>query len=307
MNSVREAHVFRQSSFLRLVDFRDRTPGVTSVRGPVITSPLEVARALVRSDTDLWTAWFHAVQSIPTNPYGIEIHRFGSTTVLFTDAIPLSYYNRCMGLGPDDVGQIDDIVLFFRERATPFRFDLNPFVTTELIRSRLEVHGIAPTEHQTNLYGEAEPAHRHAAPGVRIRPVRATEIDFFAHLYERAYHHGRPISPRLSIFRKDGIRARFGMPGWHFCMALVDGLPAGGGLMHVDGHIASLAGGATVFTLRGRGCQSALLRFRIEQARTLGASLVVSRCRANSTSQRNMERAGLKTAYTKVVWEQVLE
>jgi GNAT superfamily N-acetyltransferase len=273
----------------------------------VITSPLEVARAIGRSDTDLWTAWFQAVQGIPTNPYGIEIHRFGSATVLFTDAIPLSYYNRCMGLGLEDVGQIDDIVSFFRERATPFRFDLNPFETTELIRTRLEVHGIAATEHLSNLYGRALPADRPTAPGVLVRPVRATEIDFFAHLYERAYHHGRPVSPRLSTFRMDGIRARFGMPGWHFCMALVDGLPAGGGLMHVDGHIASLAGGATVFTLRGRGCQSALLRYRIDRARALGAKLVVSRCKANSTSQRNMERAGLKTAYTKVVWEQALD
>jgi hypothetical protein len=41
--------------------------------------------------------------------------------------------------------------------------------------------------------------------------------------------------------------------------------------------------------------------------RALGATLVVSRCRANSTSQRNMEKAGLVTAYTKVVWEQVLD
>jgi GNAT superfamily N-acetyltransferase len=274
----------------------------------VITSPLDVAWAIGRSDTDLWTAWFHAVQSIPGNPYGIEIRRFGSATVLFSDAIPLSYYNRCMGLGPEDAGQIHDIVAFFRERATPFRFDMNPFETTELTRTRLELHGIIPTEYQTNLYGVAAPAKRPPiASGVRIRPVRANEIKFFAHLYERAYCHGRPVSPRLSTFRMDGIRARFCMPGWHFCMALVDGLPAGGGLMYVDGRIASLAGGATVFTLRGRGCQSALLRYRIEHARALGASLVVSRCRANSTSQRNMERAGLVTAYTKVVWEQVLD
>jgi GNAT superfamily N-acetyltransferase len=273
----------------------------------VITSPLEVARAIGRSDTDLWTAWFRAVQSIPGNPYGVEIHRFGSATVLFTDAIPMSYYNRCMGLGPDDVEQIGGIVSFFRERATPFRFDMNPFETTELIRARLELHGIAPTEHQSNLYGAAASVTRPPAPGVCVRPVRPNEIDFFAHLYERAYYHGRSVSPRLALFRMDGIRARFGRPGWHFCMALVDGLPAGGGLMFVGGRIASLAGGATAFTLRGRGCQSALLRYRIERARSLGAELVVSRCRANSISQRNMERAGLKTAYTKVVWEQLLD
>jgi hypothetical protein len=272
----------------------------------VITSPLEVARAIGRSDTDLWTAWFHAVQSIPGNPYGIEIHRFGSATVLFTDAIPLSYYNRCMGLGPDDAAQIDAIVSFFRERATPFRFDMNPFETTELIRTRLELHGISPTEYQTNLYGSAVHVHRPPGSGVQVRRVRANEIDFFAHLYERAYYHGHAVSPRLSIFRMDGIRARFGMPGWHFCMALVDGLPAGGGLMHIDSRIASLAGGATVFTLRGRGCQGALLHYRIERARAHGATLVVSRCKANSASQRNLERAGLRTAFTKVVWEQTL-
>ena len=53
----------------------------------MISSPLQVARATGRSDTNLRTVCFTAVR-------GIQVHRIGSATVLCADAIPLSYHNR---------------------------------------------------------------------------------------------------------------------------------------------------------------------------------------------------------------------
>ena len=139
-------------------------------------------------------------------------------------------------------------------------------------------------------------------PGVTVRPVKSKELAFYARLYEHAYH-GEKAPKRLSRFRTDSIKARFASPEWRFYLTLVDGVPAGGGALHVKDGVASLAGGATMFTLRGRGCQLALLNRRLVDAAELGCELVVSRCAVGSISQRNMERAGLQTAYTKSIWE----
>ena len=96
---------------------------------------------------------------------------------------------------------------------------------------------------------------------------------------------------------------RFAKDDWHFFMVSVDGIPAGGGAVHIQDGIATLAGGATVPTMRGRGCQGVLLQARIDAAIEAGCELVIGRCAVGSVSQRNMERAGLETVFTKTIWQ----
>jgi len=54
--------------------------------------------------------------------------------------------------------------------------------------------------------------------------------------------------------------------------------------------------------LRGGGLQSALIRARISAAAAAGSEIVCSGASWASQSQRNLERAGLRIAYTKTVW-----
>jgi GNAT superfamily N-acetyltransferase len=91
-------------------------------------------------------------------------------------------------------------------------------------------------------------------------------------------------------------------PAWRCYLATIDGVDAGGAMLHVSGSIASLAGAATAPEMRGCGCQTALLRYRIVEARRLGCTTVISRCAADSTSERNLVHAGLWRAFSKVVW-----
>jgi GNAT superfamily N-acetyltransferase len=53
---------------------------------------------------------------------------------------------------------------------------------------------------------------------------------------------------------------------------------------------------------RGRGCQAALLRRRIDDAAAAGCELVASQLPFGSGAQRNVERAGLRVACTKAIW-----
>ena len=74
-----------------------------------------------------------------------------------------------------------------------------------------------------------------------------------------------------------------------------------GGLIIPQYRTAGLFGAATLPEFRGRGIQTALLTNRLRLAQNAGCDLAVTLTMPGTTSQRNAERAGFKTAYTKVV------
>lgn len=262
-----------------------------------------VAEELVRADHDLWVEWMSAVRAIRENPFGVDVVHEGDLTMLHVHGMPKPYYNRILGLGEHNLVLLDGSLAFYSERMTPCRIDVLPVASGPRLLGALNDRGMRPVEFQTNLWARiADLQVRDPAPGVAVRPIRPDELTFFCRLYERAYYGSR--SPRrLARFRAASIRARATRPGWRFYLASVDGVPAGGGALFIKDGVATLAGGATIFTMRGRGCQKALLGRRIADASEAGARIVASRCVAGSVSQRNMERVGLRVAYTKSIWQ----
>ena len=75
--------------------------------------------------------------------------------------------------------------------------------------------------------------------------------------------------------------------------------------MRVGDGIGYLANAATVPGFRGRGCQTALLARRIADAAAAGCDLVAGQATFGSTSQRNMERMGLRPAVTVTTWRMI--
>ncbi len=254
-----------------------------------------------------------ALRAIPGNPFGVDIAGFDPTepsaaarqkiAALHVHSAPTPYFNRVLGIDESTAEVVDVALAYFSERFTPCRFDINPFYTGPELLAALNRAGFHPKEFQTNLYMHPIDAEPPSVPGVKVRPVRESEIGFFTELYERAYY-GPDAPAMLSKLRSASIEARATRPEWTFYLASVDGMPAGGAALHMRDGVATLAGGATIFTLRGRGCQRALLQQRLFDAAEAGCDLVVSRCGVGSASQRNMERVGLRTGYTKSIWQQ---
>jgi GNAT superfamily N-acetyltransferase len=85
--------------------------------------------------------------------------------------------------------------------------------------------------------------------------------------------------------------------------ALVDGrMIAGAGGMIVPEHrMAAFFGAGTLPEYRSRGIQTAFMHERLRIAQQAGCDLAVTLTLPGTTSQRNVERAGFRTAYTKVV------
>ncbi|HEX5435464.1 MAG TPA: GNAT family N-acetyltransferase, partial [Candidatus Angelobacter sp.] len=74
-----------------------------------------------------------------------------------------------------------------------------------------------------------------------------------------------------------------------------------GGLVVPQHRMAGLFGAATLPEFRGRGIQKALLNERLRIVQEAGCDLAVTLTMPGTSSQRNAERAGFRTAYTKVV------
>ena len=126
-------------------------------------------------------------------------------------------------------------------------------------------------------------------------------METFADLY-MVYMDDLGLGATARERAKANVESQHPRPGWRLYIATVDGTPAAFAALFVRDGVGSLAGAATVPALRGRGCQTALLHRRIADADDDGCDLIASQATPGSVSQRNMERAGLRIAYTKAIW-----
>jgi GNAT superfamily N-acetyltransferase len=93
-----------------------------------------------------------------------------------------------------------------------------------------------------------------------------------------------------------------GLAGVRAYLARVDGAPAAAAALRLCDGLALLANASSLPAFRRRGCQTALIGRRLADARAAGCELVCALAAFASPSQRNLERAGLRLAYTKAVW-----
>ena len=89
-------------------------------------------------------------------------------------------------------------------------------------------------------------------------------------------------------------------PGARLLLAFVEGKVAGTGELFVDDGVAWLSADATLPQFRRRGVQQALQAARLTLGAYEGCEMAVTEAVPGSPSQRNMERAGFRVAYTRV-------
>jgi hypothetical protein len=85
----------------------------------------------------------------------------------------------------------------------------------------------------------------------------------------------------------------------------VDDQPAGVGILYMENGIGLLADATTLPAFRGKGCHTAMIHHRIAQAEKRNCDLLTSFVEFGSISHLNLERAGLRVAYTKSMWWKV--
>ena len=213
-------------------------------------------------------------------------------------------FNRTIGLRDHGPEEIDAVLAWYRERGVDCRFDVAPMVCTERACRSLAERGFHQSGSHTVLYGEPTPTRPAAVASVDVVEVGSGDMEVFAELF-MLYYEDMNLGPDLRRRARANVEARHPLPGWRLYVASVDGAPAAFGALYVSDGVGSLGGAATAPPFRGRGCQSALVRRRIADAAAEGCDLIAAQASPGSSSQRNMERAGLRVAYTKAIWSRL--
>ena len=260
---------------------------------PFVTG--ELVRRLERTIDAFAVTWLEAHTS-GGNPVGIRLERFGDgVTAAATQSRPeLDFMNRVHGLAWAEPHVLEEVLAFYRElRLRPW-VELPP--GSEEPAARLADAGARPVETVTVLYGAPSAAHPPAA--AEVRRIGREEAVRFAELLLEG--HGVPAEART--LHAPGIATLVERDDVAFYAASVDGLDAAAGVLTLADGVGYLANAATVEAFRRRGCQTALLRRRIADAAAVGCDVVVALTMFGSASQRTLERAALRVAYTKTVW-----
>lgn len=84
-------------------------------------------------------------------------------------------------------------------------------------------------------------------------------------------------------------------------VASVRGVAAGAASARMDEGLYQLCGAATLPRWRGQGVQTALLQWRLQQARAAGCDLAVVTVEPGSRSQANVQRCGFHPLYSRLV------
>lgn len=255
-----------------------------------------------QSEIQTLHARLSAIQAIEGNPMGVHQLVKGTTHAFAVKNIPGPAFNTVRGLNERDIQYIDDIVGFYKWSSINFRIEITPPNSSDALFRALTERGFYQSGFHASFIGEPlEIKESVNQTEIEVRSLKKDEFDLFASIYVEGFG--------LPSFIQNGIKQNneilYDVPGWEFYVAFVKGMPVGIAVLFVKDEIATLAAAATLPEYRSIGVQSALLHKRIQVAIEKGAKYITSEAAFGSASHRNMERAGLKLAYTKALWNKL--
>ena len=208
--------------------------------------------------------------------------------------------SRTIGLGlrgPVSSAEVEQVEEFYRSRQTIAKIDLCPLADASL-KDLLNERGYQLGEFN-NVWVQPLADYEAAGKqpdGVRVHEAEPDDADVWIH----AVSGGFAEREDLTAAELEVATVFFHEPETRCFLSLVDEQPAGGGALFIHDDVAAFFSGSTLPTARGRGAQTALLHARLQAAREARCDLALIKTMPGNTSQRNVQRAGFRLAYTKV-------
>lgn len=230
----------------------------------------------------------------PGNPMGTETLHAGRALATEVPAVPMNpLMNSARGL--ENVEQLREVLAFYAATQQACWVEVSPYtppaVTSALIGAGFHVERYASTLYATPL----PPTGLH---GVRVTDVAAPALAEFLDTINAGF--GTPVA--LLARTRDNQAFWSQVSNWHLFLAHVDAHAAGGAVLSVHEDAAYLAAAATLPAFRNGGVQSALIAARIARARALGCNLVTAQAAWGTSSQSNLQRAGLQISHVRTIW-----
>ncbi|WP_054707638.1 GNAT family N-acetyltransferase [Bacillus sp. JCM 19041] len=260
---------------------------------------IALALELEQSETRMLDSRMQAIKNIAGNPMGVEICSFGNTIAFSAKMMPGPAFNTVRGLGTVDLDKVLTIINYYDRNKIAPQFVLNPALVSKELFFELSRNSLCQTSFHSMLYGSIkECMGQHTNKSIVCRKLGETEFDLYAEIYVNSF--------RMPTFLKEGVsRNNYVLcddEQWQFFIAEWNGEPAGVAAVYTDKSIAVLASAATLPRFRGKGIHRELIQARLEHVSLKGCRLISGQAAFGSTSQKNMERAGMKIAYTKSIW-----
>jgi hypothetical protein len=235
------------------------------------------------------------VQQAAGNPLGAEVRQFGDLTAILLRREPRLFPNLAIGLTPGGEDVVQQARHWYQRNHQRWELEVVPAPDHAPLLEYLHAHKFYQCSFANVLYGV--PAHMRALvfSGVMVREVEAGE---FARAIAEMDNVPEPERAKLIA-----VRAAEFAQDWRCYLGYLDGVPAARAAMWLKDGVAVLGFAETLPAFRTRGGQTALIRHRIAEAARAGCDLLTAQTPVGLSSQRNMERAGLRLAFTKVNWK----
>ncbi len=224
---------------------------------------------------------------------GALYRQVGSGLALFTGVgSPLSQAFALGLRGEVSPQELDEVEEFFRSRGAAVEIEVCEHADPTLMRL-LEKRNYEITERSNVLVRELGPADDDPSFANDVMLVRQEDLEVFAHAVASAFSQGKePSEELIDIFRVFFHQSNASCFG-----ALAGGVPAGAGMLFIQGNVGELGGAGTLPQFRGRGIQTDLLKARCAHARAAGCTEAMVTTAPDTISQRNAERNGFRVAY----------
>lgn len=226
---------------------------------------------------------------------GFAVEWFGAGCAVFAGASsPLTH---AVGVGMDAVpvrGYLERIEEFFLRRGALPVIELCPLADPGFVQEIGDT-GYRLTEFNNMLVRKLDEAPPPAA--LEVREALPDEENTWSRILAQGFLEREEITPDELLVAQVLFRMSVSRCYW----ALMDGQPVAAAAMSVHQGVALLFADGTPAGWRRRGAQQALVAARLERARAEGCDLAAASTLPGSGSQRNYERMGFRTCYTKVV------
>jgi hypothetical protein len=246
--------------------------------------------------------WLELLRDLPGNPSQVEVRRFGDSVVgtMCVRSPEIDWMQHVVGVSPDNAELVPRIAAWYHGHHLRPRFEIAPAAEFQPLAAALaDVHA-RQTGFIDALWARAQPPRAAPASDVQVRVVEAGSPD--AAVFARVLLGGHGVPDDSFPEHWAAVAAWAAEPEWWCYLAEVDGQPVASAVLTVDDGVGYLANAATLPPGRAKGAHQALLHRRLLDACAAGCDLVVSLATPGGSSHRNIERAGLGVAYTKVNW-----
>jgi ribosomal protein S18 acetylase RimI-like enzyme len=263
-------------------------------RLPLPSPDYELVRRLEEANARYSIALLEALRDLPESDLDLRLERFGAAVAPASPRAPeLDFVNRIEGLRAADAGRVGELLPYYAAAGVDPWIELAPEPGLDELGAALAPAGPRLVAFYAVLFGPPE-----SRPiDLDVRRAEAEEAESAGRLLLEGREVPEPARSRHGRALASAVERAC---GWLY-VARVDGMPAAAAVLSFSDSVGFLANAATLPAFRGRGCQTALIAARLADARASGCDLVSSGAAFGSQSQRNLERAGLRVAYTKPV------